>query len=668
MPLASWWCSLLLLSSLPLLSLLSAPARAGDHTVILGVEDARGVAAIQAAAVDFGASSARCWRVSAQCILEFPGEPPLAALEALPGVDYVERDGLIPMVPTTLPAGLAGGSGTPLSAPGGAALPPPAPAPGSDADGTSACPDLWDVEAIGLTAAWAAVGSAGAGAPVVAIEDGGFLITHVDLDGTYSGGLDYGDNDWDVGVEYSVSVPAHGTFIAGVIAGRDDNDAGRVGILPEGELNYQKIADSSGAFYWSYAIAAMNDLADGDLGVRVLNYSIGSSSSTSGFEDAVDALGEAGILLVAAAGNCSVADCWDGNNDAYPMYPASLTGEHIVSVAGSTRTDALNSYSHYGLSSVDLAAPGVDICSLGVSSTTDTYTAAGTSYATPLVAGVAALIWEAHPDLTATEVARVLRASAEDVPALATKVRSGGRLDAEAAVKTALARSGQPDDVEVSEYGTLSYELTSVAAEGEAQILVLHGDSVRVDRAEGWTVERLFPGDTVELYDAGEVELSSHGALLTASLPAHSEQTVTMELRGVRVASEPASVRLVVQSEGADYLNSPWSAGAEDETGFLAWDLLVKVTATAPPTETGTSDSGDTDLTDSGAGSGGGDDAQGDDGPDDGSDAASDDGGGGGGEDGGCACASTRAPRAAYLWLLGGVLLVASRRRRRSTR
>ena len=167
------------------------------------------------------------------------------------------------------------------------------------------------------------------------------------------------------------------------------------------------------------------------------------------------------------------------------------------------------------------------------------------------------------------------------------------------------------------------------------------------------------------LYDAGEVELSSYGALLTASLPAHAEQKVTMELRGVRVASEPASVRLVVQSEGADYLNSPYSAGEEDETGFLAWDLLIKVTATAPDTDTGPTDSGDTDVEDSGEDSGGAGDAQGDDGSDDG--AASDDGGGGGGgEDGGCGCASSRTPQGAALWLLGALVLLGRRRQRRT--
>ena len=622
------------------LSLVQAPgARAGEGTLIVGLDDPEAVAELEREAVLMGATAVRCWSRPAQCHLDFAGRPPQAELQRRAGVRFVERDGLVPLVPTTAPSS-------------GAAM-APAPAPGSDTDGTSACPDLWELETIGLVDAWAEVGGAGAGAPVVAIQDGGFRTTHDDLEGTYSGGLDYGDNDWDVSPSMAVSVPAHGTFIAGIVAGRDDNDLGRVGILSEGQLNYQKIADSSGSLAWSYAIAAMNDLADGDLGVRVLNYSIASSSYTAGFLDAVEALEDAGILLVAAAGNCGSAGCPEADNDSTPLYPASFSHDHVVAVAGSTRDDALNPYSHYGASSVDLAAPGVDICSLGIDSDTDTYTAAGTSYAAPLVAGAAALIWEAHPDLRTTEVARVLRASAHETAELQGRVQADGRLDLAAAVRTGVPRSGQPEDLVVDERADLAFEITNVGAEGEAQILVLHPEWLKGMWAEGWELTRLDPGDTVTLHDAGEHVLAGHGTLLEATLPAHSEQTVLLELRGSEVASGTASVRLVLASEGADWLNSPYAAGELDETGFLAWTFGVAVTAvewaedTAPPSDSDP-------PVDSGSEAGG----------------SAEGGGGSGGEDleppgetaAGCAC--TGASRAAGLAWLGLFAVLAGSRRR----
>lgn len=551
-----------------MLSLLLPLAMAGPQTVMVGLEGPSSEARLRADAEVRGATI-RCWRSAPICVVELAGRPDLVALRDIPGVRYAEADR--PMAP-----------------------PPP---PLGDEEGTEDCPDLWELRQIGLPAAVAATGERGAGAPVVAVQDTGFLVSHVDLLGHTSGAYDYGNGDPIPEVEWDAGVPGHGTFIAGIIAATDDNGLARAGVLPEGRVNLQKIADHDGALYFSYAVAAMLDLADGDLGVRVLNYSIASPSTTQAFDEAVAALGRADILLVAAAGNCGSANCWDADNDAYPLFPANNPGSHVLSVAGSLRDDALNSWSHYGVTTVDLAAPGVDICSLGVSSDTATHSAAGTSYAAPLVAATAALVMGAWPELSAVETARVIKASALDVPALEGLVRTGGRLDAGRAVATAVPRLDAPEDGFFVGDTTLALRLGNAAAAGEATALLLHGDGLSVEGlsgAAGWTATPFSVGETISLPDAGAHVATRAGTLLEGPLAAATQDSLGVVLAGRVLGEHALSVRLIATSAGSDYLNAPYAEGEADETGFLAHAFTMRVDGLAPddPVDTGSIDSG----------------------------------------------------------------------------
>jgi hypothetical protein len=134
--------------------------------------------------------------------------------------------------------------------------------------------------------------------------------------------------------------------------------------------------------------------------------------------------------MVAAAGNTG----WDV--DTTPLYPAAFDLDNVISVAASQQDDSLVSWSCHGATSVDIAAPGVDILS-----TWPRYLYApgywqmsGTSMAAPHVAGVAALILSVVPGATYPFLRDSILSSAEPVPSLAGKVSSGGRLDAAAAL------------------------------------------------------------------------------------------------------------------------------------------------------------------------------------------------------------------------------------------
>jgi len=537
--------------------LLLSAAFAGPHTALVGVQG-------PAVSADLlGGNVERCFRRARICLVSFPGAPPLEALRSLPGVRYAEADRL--MVPLLRPA----------------------------VEGTTDCPDLWEMDAIDISAAWDLAGNRGEAAPVVAIQDSGFRLSHVDLEGQVAGQYDYGNGDTNPEVERLSDVPGHGTFIAGLLVARDDNDVGRVGVLPQGRVNLQKIADDDGALYYSYAVAAMADLADADLGVRVLSYSIASSSNDGAFEDAVAALEDAGILLVTAAANCDVADCADGDNDAHPVYPGNLPYDHIVTVAGSERDGSLNPYSHYGATTVDLAAPGVDLCSLDIDSDTDTAVAAGTSYATPLVAGVAALLFSTWPELTPSEAARVLRASVTESADLAGKVASGGIVSASRALQVAVPRLNEPPEVVVNGRATLGLFLGNPAAAGRGTLVLTHSALFAVGDVPGWAVTPFSPGDSLDLPD-GRWTATLYGTVMEGDLPAGSQFTLPVEILGSRVEREYVSVRLV--TDGG--LGSPWKQGTDDATGQPALWFTVDVRAVAGPD---TGDSGEAPLDTQGA-------------------------------------------------------------------
>jgi MYXO-CTERM domain-containing protein len=644
---------------LVLLALAPPPAAAGEHTLLVGVEDRATGAELAAALATHGGALRRCVLDHRICLVELADGPAAGTLGALPGVRWVERDRRLTPVPDD------------GARPGAGAVGPRPPAwDFPDVAGTAGCPELWELPLVGATLVWDLVD--GSGAPVVAVQDGGFRATHRDLGLPLAGQWDYGDGDATAEVEDDVGVPQHGTFIAGLVAADPGNGVARAGLAPRGRLFLQKIADSSGAFYLSYAVAAMADLA-AHPEVRILSYSLTAGYSTA-LEEAVAALGARGVLVVTAAGNCtSGPSCWDANNDLNPVYPGNFLGDHIVVVAGTDRADRWNPWSHYGRTTVDLAAPGVDLCSLGVGSDTETTTASGTSYATPLVAAAAALVWEAHPGLTAVELGRVLRASTHRLAELETRVRSGGRLDVAAAVATAVPRLAPPGELVVDREATLALELENAGAAGAATLVLYHGPEVElsVDSAgTGWTARPFAAADELELPDAGRVAAGGTGTLLQGPLGEHELRTLPVQTVGRSVGTAAASVRLTLASSGAIYLNAPYDTGTADPTGFLAHRFAFRVTAVpvVPPDGGPDADDGGTADADADADApaeadagldlpplddGPGvdvpaeTDADGDAAPDVPSD---------GDDDGGCGCRTPRSPGApAATWLPAGL-------------
>ena len=131
-------------------------------------------------------------------------------------------------------------------------------------------------------------------------------------------------------------------------------------------------------------------------------------------------------LLVVAAGNNSQ------NIDSKPMYPAAFTEGNVLTVAATTSTGELASFSNFGKKGVDLGAPGLNIFSTYLNSTYKTLS--GTSMAAPLVAGAAAMLRAKDSNLSYTDIKNALRNHTSPDAALSGKTVSGGVLDVAAAL------------------------------------------------------------------------------------------------------------------------------------------------------------------------------------------------------------------------------------------
>ena len=152
----------------------------------------------------------------------------------------------------------------------------------------------------------------------------------------------------------------HGTHVAGTIAAAGNNHLGVIGINFQAKIMALK-ASSDGDNFSTSAILSALDYATAMKGrgvnIVALNESFGGGGFNTAERDAIQAAGNAGIIVCAAAGN-------DGtNNDTTPTYPASYHLSNMIVVAATDQSDALASFSNYGASTVDLAAPGVNILS-----------------------------------------------------------------------------------------------------------------------------------------------------------------------------------------------------------------------------------------------------------------------------------------------------------------
>ena len=222
----------------------------------------------------------------------------------------------------------------------------------------------------------------------------------------------------------------HGTHCAGIIGAEGENNIGIAGVNWKVQIMPLKFMNAGGFGTTKDAVEAINYVIDrkkAGVNVRIISASWGSTQRSRALEDVIRKAYENDILFVAAAGNATT------NNDRNPHFPSSYNVPNVVSVAALDRHDELAKFSNYGVKSVAIAAPGVDILSTWLGNAYEEKS--GTSMATPVVSGVAALILAEHPRMTVDELKKKLLASTDPIVALKGKTVTGGRINAAKALE-----------------------------------------------------------------------------------------------------------------------------------------------------------------------------------------------------------------------------------------
>lgn len=271
--------------------------------------------------------------------------------------------------------------------------------------------------------------------------------------------FDYTGATYPPSANYTGDVEDHGTHVAGTIGAAGNNSTGVVGINWQVSLMSLKFltgidgegstADLLKAFSYARMMRELWQSSGGTKGanIRVLNNSYGGGGFSQAEYDAIHALSDSSILFVVASGN---EGAW---NDRSPTYPSGYALPNVISVAASDRNDLRASFSNTGAATVSMAAPGEGILSTTPKNTYEFFD--GTSMSSPHVAGAAALLCAASPDINMRRLRAALMYSGDILNSqnFYTLLASGRRLN----VANALQNLQSTDATAPAAVGNLNF-------------------------------------------------------------------------------------------------------------------------------------------------------------------------------------------------------------------
>jgi hypothetical protein len=334
----------------------------------------------------------------------------------------------------------------------------------------------WHLPKINAPSGWDI--TSGSESMPIAIIDSGVDPDHPDLAGKLITGYNFLGSNTD-----THDVLGHGTAVAGTAAAMTNNITGVAGIACDNPIMPLVVLNSSN--YASYYDISRAITYAVDHGVRVLNISIGGSSSSSTLQSAVDSAWNKGALIFASAMN---------NNNSTPYYPAACN--HVVAVTATTSTDTKASFSSFG-TWVDISAPGASIYTTKDGGGYGYWN--GTSFASPLTAGLAALIWSINPSLINTQVYDILTQNADDLGTLGYDQYFGyGRINA---LKSLLAAIENAPDIDTTApVASITSPSNNATISGVISVSISASDNVDVSKVELYINRNLYVSDSSSPY------------------------------------------------------------------------------------------------------------------------------------------------------------------------
>ncbi len=316
------------------------------------------------------------------------------------------------------------------------------------------------------------------GAPgvVIAILDSGIDPYHPDLAGKLVPGYNSYDHTTNTLDSYG-----HGTEVAGVAAAASNNADGVASVAWQSSLMPVRVTNNSGAATSASIAGGITWAADH--GASVMNLSFNGVAANATIRAAAEYAYNRGTLVVAASGNC-------GCVDTTPETP------FLLSVSATDETDSVAYFSSMG-PYVDISAPGTNILTTALGGAY--FADSGTSLASPVVAGVAALVYAVNPLLTAAQVTEILEATATDGGTAGYDQGFGyGRVNAFAAVSAAIGYTPPPDTAPPTASLTSLADGSTVS--GTVVVDVSASDNVGVVNVDLYVDGALFASDASAPY------------------------------------------------------------------------------------------------------------------------------------------------------------------------
>lgn len=429
----------------------------------------------------------------------------------------------------------------------------------------------WHLPKIGAPLAWDS--SQGTGI-TIAILDTGVDGAHPDLAAQMVPGWNFYDKNSDTSDVYG-----HGTRVAGTSAAISNNGIGVASVSGQSKIMPLRVTDTNGYGYYSMMAEGLTYAAD--RGARVANISFQNTTSSSSIQNAAQYMKNKNGLVVVSG----------GNTGALENYTATSS---MISVAATDANDIKTTFSSYG-DYIDLSAPGQSIWSTKVGGYYGS--ASGTSFSSPLTAGVVALMMAANSKLSSTEIESLLFSTAFDLGNAGRDPEYGyGRVDAAAAVKAAkVTLSSMDTDAPVV---SILDPLGGATVTGLVPVDIEAIDNIGVARTELWVNNTNVAVDTSEPFaftwdslgvknGIANVFIRAFDAAGNVTISSPVEINVDNPATIVAVDTEPPVVKIINPVAGNVSGNVTITVNASDNSDSSAISLSLYIDGNLKASGTG---------------------------------------------------------------------------------